>query len=37
MAQENGFSPTYLLSFVEVGKKRNKVVHLLGKNVVNMI
>jgi len=38
LAHENGFSPAYLFSsLAEASNKHSKVVHLLDKNVINMI
>jgi hypothetical protein len=37
LAQKNGFSRAYLLSFAEAGKKRSKAMYVLEKSVINMI
>jgi hypothetical protein len=37
LAQENGFALACLQSFVEVGERCNKIMHMLEKGVINVI
>jgi hypothetical protein len=37
LAQENGFALCIFAKFVEVGKRCNKIMHMLEKSVINMI
>ncbi len=37
LAQENGFSPAYLLSFLRLVTTAQKAVHLLERSIINMI